>query len=155
MASVERFIVLRHARAGRKLSDRSKDFKRGLDREGLEVALRLPRTIETHVQTETVLSSPFRRCLQTVQPLADELDLQIIEDDRFTPGTPAESVREAFLDIPADSVVSTHGEVISQLFHERVKCGKGAFWVVERRDGALFPSHYVEAPTRGAKRSRR
>ena len=148
MIGVEQFIMLRHARAGRKLANRSKDFERGLDAKGKDVALRLPRTIESYLQPEAILSSPFRRCLQTVQPLANELDLRIIEDDRFTPGASSAFVRAAFLDVPPNSVVSTHGEVIAHLFDERVRCAKGAFWVVERRAGELFPLHYVEAPTR-------
>ena len=101
-----------------------------------------------YLQPEAILSSPFLRCVQTVQPLADELDLPISKDDRFTPGRTEASVRQAFLSIPANSVVSTHGEVIAHLFDERVKCAKGAFWVVERRDSQLLPTHYVEAPAR-------
>ena len=45
MAAVDQFIVLRHARAGKKIRDRSKDFKRGLDRTGEEVAQQLPELI--------------------------------------------------------------------------------------------------------------
>ena len=147
MAAVDQIIVLRHARAGRKVADRSKDFTRSLDRRGREVALRLPQLVEAHLHPEAIVSSPFRRCLQTVEPLASDLDLPVAEDDRFTPGSSKRSVREAFLEAPASSVVSTHGEIIALLFDDRVKCAKGAFWVVERRDGKLAPSLYVEAPT--------
>jgi len=153
MTAVDQIVVLRHARAGRKLADRSKDFERGLDRKGREVALRLPRLIETHLHPEAIVSSPFPRCLQTVEPLAGDLDLPVVEDDHFTPGRSEQSVRQAFLDVPASSVVSTHGEVITRLFDDRVRCAKGAFWVVERRDGTLSPTLYVEAPTR-AQRSK-
>lgn len=155
--AVDQIILLRHARAGRKLADRSKDFERGLDRKGREVALRLPDVIEGHVHPETIVSSPFRRCMQTVQPLAADLDLRIMEDERFASGSSAKSVRQAFLDLPTNSVVSTHGEVIARLFDERVKCAKGAFWVVERQDMKFSPLRYVEAPThaqRGCERRR-
>jgi len=148
MAAVDQIIVLRHARAGRKLTDRSKDFKRSLDRKGREDALRLPRVIEGHLHPEAIVSSPFRRCVQTVEPLAGDLDLLIVEDDRFTPGSSERSVREAFLEVAANSVVSTHGEVIAMLFDERVRCAKGAFWIVERRNGELSPGLYVEVPAR-------
>src|SRR4029079_11604845 len=37
----------------------------------------------------------------------------------------AASVREAFLDISANSVASTHGEVIAHLFDERVRVAFG------------------------------
>ena len=151
MPTADPFILLRHARAGRKLSDTSKDFKRALDRKGKEVALRLPGAIELYVHPEAILSSPFRRCVETVQPLAEELDLHIVEDERLTPGRSATTVREALLDLPAHSVVSTHGEVIAQLFDGRARCAKGAFWVVERREGTFSPQRYVEAPVRAGR----
>ena len=154
MAVVEQIIVLRHARAGSKLADPSKDLKRALDRKGLEVALRLPGTIEAHLRPAAIVSSPFQRCLQTVEPLAGDLDLPIVEDDRFTPGRSEQSVRQAVVELPTSSVVCTHGEIIGLLFDDRVKCAKGAFWVVERRAGELSPKLYVEAPTRGQRSKR-
>ena len=75
MSTGDHFILLRHARAGRKLRDRSKDFTRRLDRRGEQVALLLPEAIVTYMHPGFILSSPFRRCVQTVEPLAEELGL--------------------------------------------------------------------------------
>jgi 8-oxo-dGTP diphosphatase len=146
MASVDQFILLRHARAGSKLRDRARDFERRLDPKGREVALRLPETIAVYPRPELILSSPFRRCVQTVEPLARALGMHVVEDERFTPNRSAKAVREAFGDSPANSVVCTHGEVITMLFDGTVKCAKGAFWIVERRKGTFIPTLYVEAP---------
>ena len=150
----DQIIVLRHARAGRKLPDRSKDFKRALDGKGREDALRLPRIIEEHLHPKAIVSSPYRRCVQTVEPLASDLNLPVMEDKRFASGTGPRLVRQAFLDVPASSVISTHGEIIALLFGDRVRCAKGAFWVVERYESKLSPRLYVEAPRR-AQRSKR
>ena len=68
-----------------------------------------------------------------------------MDDGRFTPDGRAR-VRTAFGDVPADSVVCTHGEVIAGLFDGQTKCAKGAFWVVERRKRNFLPVLYVEAP---------
>jgi phosphohistidine phosphatase SixA len=146
MAPVDRFILLRHARAGRKLRDRPKDFSRRLDRKGGQVALVLPELIMSYLVPEMILCSPFRRCVQTVEPLADRLGLRVVEDERFTPDRSTEAVRKAFVDVAANSVVCTHGEVIAQLFDEPVRCAKGAFWIVDRRGDTFNPNRYVEAP---------
>lgn len=146
MAAVDQLILLRHARAGKKIPNRSRDFERGLDPRGEEAALQLPELIASVLRPTAILSSPYRRCVQTVEPLADALDLRIVNDVRFTPTNRA-SVRNAFADLPPDSVVCTHGEVIARLLKGQKTCGKGAFWLVERRDGHLLPVRYVEAPT--------
>ena len=146
MDAVDQFILLRHARAGRKIRDRAKDFRRGLDRKGEQVALSLPELITSYLLPELVVSSPFRRCVQTVEPLADGLGVHVVEDDRFTPGRSRTAVRKAFSDVAADSVICTHGEVIAQLFDKPVRCAKGGFWMVERRGDKFIPSRYVEAP---------
>lgn len=146
MPAADRVILLRHARAGRKLRDRSKDFERGLDGKGQEVALLLPEVIAGFMQPELIISSPFRRCVQTVDPLAQALGLTVVEDDAFTPDRSAKAVRAAFGEVPSGSVVCSHGEVIAQLLGRRWKCAKGAFWIVERRDGKFVPAQYVEAP---------
>jgi 8-oxo-(d)GTP phosphatase len=146
MESGDQFILLRHARAGNKLRDRAKDFERGLDRKGQQVALRLPNSVTRYLRPELILSSPFRRCVQTVEPLAHTLGQNVAEDERFRPDCSARSVRVAFAEVPAGSVVCTHGEVIARLFDGRVKCAKGGFWVVSRRNGEFVPVLYVEAP---------
>jgi len=152
MPTIDTFIVLRHASAGRKLKNRAKDFERGLDVGGEYVAKRLHAKITEYLRPDTILSSPFRRCVQTVEPLAATLGLTIEEDERFTPDRTAAAIRRTFNDIPPNSVVCTHGEFISRLLANPPACAKGAFWVVERRKGKLSRLTYVEPPAR-AKRA--
>jgi len=146
MAPVDQFILLRHARAGKKVRGRARDFARGLDRKGQQVALRLTEATAGYLQPELILSSPFKRCVETVEPLAQTLGLQVVEDERFAPGRSANAVQQAFCNVRAGSIVCSHGEVITRLFDGTVKCAKGAFWIVERRDGKFLPVCYVDAP---------
>jgi phosphohistidine phosphatase SixA len=155
MPAADRFILLRHARAGRKVRDPEKDFKRRLDSKGEQVALALPEVITSYMNPETVLSSPFRRCVETVEPLAEALGLRVLEDESFTPGRSRRAVRKAFGRIAANSVVCTHGEVIAALFDDSRTCAKGAFWVVERRRNTYIASQYVQAPKSTRKSVRR
>ena len=146
MPPADRFILLRHARAGRKVRDPEKDFKRRLDSKGEQVALALPEVITSYMSPETVLSSPFRRCVETVEPLAKAIGFRVFEDEGFTPGRSRRDLRKAFSEVAANSVVCTHGEVIAALLNNSAGCAKGAFWVVERRGDTFIPSQYVEAP---------
>ena len=72
----------------------------------------------SYLRPKVILSSPFRRCLQTVEPLAEGVGLRVVEDERFTPGHSSRCVRNAFSDVAANSVVCTPGEAISQLFDD-------------------------------------
>ena len=125
-------------------SNRSKDFKRGLDRTGEAIARQLPELITSILRPSSIVSSPFRRCVQTVEPLAEAIQLAILEDDRFSPTSRA-TVCDAFADVSAGTLVCTHGEVIVRLLGKQAQCAKGAFWVVERRDGKFIPLRYVKA----------
>ena len=146
MTTADQFVVLRHARAGKKIPNRSKDFKRGLDRTGEAIARQLPELIPSVLRPSSIVSSPFRRCVQTVEPLAEAIELAIFEDDRFSPTTCRATVCDAFADVWPDGVY-THGEVIVRLLGKQAQCAKGAFWVVERRDGKFIPLRYVKAPS--------
>jgi phosphohistidine phosphatase SixA len=139
-------VLLRHALAGEKLADPTKDFERGLDTDGEEIAGRLPELIPSFLRPAEIHSSPYRRCVETVLPLAAALGLHVHEDERLTPAASSSDMRGAFREVPADSVVCTHGEVIERLFDGAVTAAKGAFWIVERdRDGRLVPAQYVDA----------
>ena len=106
----------------------------------------LPEAIADLMQPELIISSPFRRCVQTVEPLAQALGLPVVEDDAFTPDRSEKAVRAAFGEVPSGSVVCSHGEVIALLLGRGTKCAKGALWIVERRDGKFVPVRYVDAP---------
>ena len=149
MATVGRLLLLRHALAGEKLPNRVQDFDRGLDEEGEAVAALLPNTVARHLIPAKIFSSPYRRCVDTVRPLARTLGLLIHEDERFAGSRSGSELRNALLRLPANAVVCTHGEIIERLFDDAITCDKGAFWIVERSGSdELAPALYVDVPSR-------
>ncbi len=148
MAAVERLLLLRHARAGTKIPDPVQDFDRGLDTDGEAIAARLPAAVVHHLVPSEILSSPYRRCVDTVRPLAKTLGLTIVEDARLAGRCSGPELRDILQQLPANAVVCTHGEIIEKVFDDPVSCAKGAFWIIERRTGSqLVPALYVDAPT--------
>ena len=143
MTRVERFVLLRHSNAGERLPDPAKDFDRGLAADGERIALRLPGVLAEHLRPVEILSSPLRRCVQTVQPLAAALGLQIQEDERLAPQRFSTESDRTLRHVHANAVACTHRELFEQVFDD-VRCAKGAFWIVERSKGRLTPVEYVD-----------
>jgi 8-oxo-dGTP diphosphatase len=150
-AGTDTLIVVRHAMAGVKLPDPVRDFARGLDEHGLHAAAALPARLLEHVTPTTIVSSPFRRCLQTVRPLAGRLALGIDRSDDLRASASLDATVELLHSLPDGALVCTHGEVITALFGP-MNCEKAAFLVVERDGGLLSPTLYVGPPEPAARR---
>ena len=69
-------LVIRHARAGDRAEWQGDDRKRPLDKRGRRQAQALVDELAEFPLTR-ILSSPYDRCVQTVEPLAAERGLQI------------------------------------------------------------------------------
>ena len=106
MAAVERLLLLRHARAGTKIPDPVQDFGRGLDADGEAIAARLPAAVVHYLVPSEILSSPYRRCVDTVRPLAKTLGLTIVEDARLAGRCSGPELRVILQQLPANAVVS-------------------------------------------------
>ena len=118
-------VLLRHASAGHRLDWEHDDHLRPLDARGRRqsadlVALLLPLGLRR------ILSSPYVRCVQTVEPLAAALGLAVELDERLKEGegaAAAELLRE-------DGVVCcTHGDIVEALVGRGLK--KAAAVVLE------------------------
>jgi 8-oxo-dGTP diphosphatase len=102
-------VLVRHARAGDRESWRGDDRLRPLDERGRVQALALAELLAPYPATR-IVSSPFLRCLQTVEPLAAVRGLPIDARDEL-----AEDRQELDgLDFLAtlggtDAIVCTHG----------------------------------------------
>ena len=65
---------LRHASAGQRVANPSKDEKRALDKEGMEQCGYVGRALAAlDVQVDTIISSPLKRSTQTASLIANEL----------------------------------------------------------------------------------
>ena len=82
---MELVYVVRHAKAGSRERWDGDDTDRPLTKNGRAQAEALCRRLRP-VATATLLSSPYLRCVQTLEPLAEALDAKVASDDRLTEG---------------------------------------------------------------------
>ena len=104
-------VLLRHAAAKERYEWPGDDFDRPLTKKGRRQAEELATVLGTD-DVRRVVSSPYVRCVQTVEPLATALGLEVELDDRLAEG--AGSAAQELLE--EDGVVAcTHGDVIYEL----------------------------------------
>jgi 8-oxo-dGTP diphosphatase len=140
-----RLYVVRHADAGTR-SDAPDDHLRPLGPEGRRRARALVDLLATRAHGELV-SSPFTRCVQTLEPLAASLRRPIAPSDALAEPADLDATLELLRRLPDCSVVCTHGDVLTRLVTELVDArqqpdlpiefGKGVVWVVSRTESAF------------------
>jgi phosphohistidine phosphatase SixA len=129
-------VLLRHASAGHRTRWDGHDVTRPLDARGRRQALELVELLRP-LDLIRLVSSPYVRCVETVEPLAAALGLPLEQDDRLAEGA-GDSARELLLE---DGVLCcTHGDVVEELVGRGLK--KGAAVVL--RDGEVVQA--IPAP---------
>ncbi len=134
-------LVLRHADAGSRGDWEGRDHLRPLSGRGRQQADRLVEQYRAR-RIERILTSPFTRCIQTVQPLADARGLPVEEEDAIAEGAPLAVVQELVRDLgDTDAVLCSHGDVIhlllTDLSHRDVavrdplRWEKGSTWALD------------------------
>jgi phosphohistidine phosphatase SixA len=134
-------IVLRHASAGDRSVRHGDDRERPLDARGAAQALSLVELL-MGFPIDEILSSPYRRCLETVAPLARARELEVSshaelgEERQFSAGIAlVRSLRSR------DVLVCGHGGLESSLL-DPPKWHKGEAFVVGddlRVSATIFP----------------
>ena len=112
-------VLLRHASAGDRHDFEHDDRWRPLDARGRRQSDDLVELLRPFGMRR-VLSSPYVRCVQTVEPLAAALGVAVEEDDRLAEGAggaAAELLHE-------DGVVCcTHGDIVEGIIGRGLKKG--------------------------------
>lgn len=150
-----RLYLVRHAKAGSRTSD-SRDIYRPLSPAGRERAVELV-TLLGKVDVAAILSSPATRCVQTVEPLAAHLGLEVEEHPDLWEGSMTTHVL-ALLEQPRGGAVvaCSHGDVIPETIEAIAaqgaeirgrRCEKGSVWVLDH-DGDRWRSATYVDPTR-------
>ncbi len=111
--------VVRHAKAGSRNAWAADDHPRPLTSAGVAQAMALADVLAPLIGDGRLISSPFTRCVQTLQPLAGVLaatrSVVIEADERLGESMPFGPVLDLLVDIPAGSVLCSHGDVIPDL----------------------------------------
>jgi 8-oxo-dGTP diphosphatase len=148
--------LVRHAKAGRRDAWAGPDALRPLTKAGLRQAEALVEIVGGSVAR--IVSSPYVRCVQTVEPLAEAHGLEVETADELAEGAPAEGALELGLTVAADGpvVLCTHGDVVAFATEELLAAGtaldgplelkKGSTWVLEVQAGRYVRGRYVPPP---------
>ena len=148
--------LVRHAKAGVRELWQGPDEERPLTRPGRRQAERLVERFEG-LEIERIISSPFLRCLQTVEPLARARGLEVEIADELAEGADPERPIEFICGLgPEPTVLCGHGgeidAVVRAFEDEGAKVegsrglAKGSVWVLEREDGNVVSGRYLPAP---------
>jgi broad specificity phosphatase PhoE len=106
---------------------------------------------------DKVLSSPFTRCAQTVEPLASQRKLPVEPRKDLEEGSGGESIVRLVQEFKGRNVVlCTHGDLVEELLEQliqkglvprsRAKMEKGSTWVLEETAGNISGARYLAAP---------
>ena len=117
-------IVIRHAWAGDRDEWEGDDRRRPLDERGRKQAERLVEELADR-QIERILSSPYGRCVQTVEPLARARGLEIeLRDELGEKRQVPEGVQLAEQFKGQAVAICVHGGLSEELVGQNLKKGK-------------------------------
>jgi 8-oxo-dGTP diphosphatase len=146
--------IVRHAQAGDRKDWDGDDRVRPLTAPGLAQARHLDERFAS-IPVALVLSSPYVRCMQTVEPLAHSHGLSVEPTKQLKEGKSFAGVLELLETVPDHTVLCSHGDVIPETIAALYRRGmeitsaedwrKGSTWVIER-DGDTFPSALALPP---------
>jgi len=136
-----RLYLVRHAKAGERRLWDGDDIERPLSAKGWKQSELLAKQL-AKLDVSTLHSSPYVRCVQTLEPLAARLQRSIAIDHRLAEEAPFEPVLAMLAELPAGAVMSSHGDVIPATLAALERRGtrianppdwrKGSVWVLER-----------------------
>ncbi len=138
--------LLRHAKAGERLDDTGADRDRPLSKKGLEQAQAIAQYL-SNKEVVTILSSPFQRCIETVQPLSILSEVEIIKDpvlgedasieglrgiiSRYVSKTTSEIARSSIVICTHGNVVPAIIEIIGLYSNDTIRCAKGSLYEID------------------------
>lgn len=132
-------LLLRHSPAGKRREWDADDRLRPLDKKGMKQASALAEAL-TGYPIDRICSSPYKRCMQTVEPLSKRLGLPVQSVPALAEGASANEVI-AFLESASGqpTVACTHGDVMQLLVGAGKPMKKGGLWLL---DSSLQPLEY-------------
>lgn len=147
--------LIRHAKAGQRDRWTGDDALRPLSKKGLVQAEAL-RDAFAGRTVPRLLSSPYVRCVQTLEPLAAAMSTVVETVPALAEGMGFEGALDLLQSLPDGSVLCSHGDVIPETIDALVRRGavvagtpdwrKGAAWVLERDHHSAITSARAVPP---------
>lgn len=149
--------LVRHAKAGDRWAWNDDDRRRPLTDDGRRQAVALAERLYP-VSGGLLVSSPYLRCVQTLEPLAGLRGDDVQSDERLAEGTGFVGALDLLCTAPAGSVLCSHGDVIPDTMAalERRGCTlvgtpdwrKASTWQLHRADdGSIVRAECWPPPT--------
>ncbi len=135
-------VLLRHAKAGDRDAWHGDDAARALDERGLLQAQALVGLLASD-GPRRIVSSPYVRCVETVEPLAAALGVAVELDDRLAEGAGRAAALALLVELGA-GVACTHGDVVEEILGFGLK--KGAGVLVDLVGGEPVVARVIPAP---------
>jgi 8-oxo-dGTP diphosphatase len=148
--------VVRHAKAGDRGEWEGDDRLRPLSKSGRRQAEELAAWLKKE-PIDAILSSQYIRCLQTLEPLADERKLPIAPRKDLEEGSGGASILRLVQEFKGRNVVlCTHGDLVEELLEHLMAQGlvsrahaqleKGSTWILDEKNGRITGATYQPAP---------
>ena len=136
-------LLVRHARAGKRRDWKGDDRLRPLDEKGWRQAKGLVETLSPY-PVRRLASSGATRCVQTLEPLAEAVGLEIEPRWELEEGATREQTLALMAELGDGAVLSTHGDILENLFGEEGQ--KGSTRVVDLENGVPVVREYLSPP---------
>jgi len=146
-------FVVRHAAAGDRDAWEGDDRLRALSKKGWKQARAIAEQLQP-LGVRRLISSPYVRCVQTLEPLAERLGVKVEEDERL-----AEGAGLAVLDLVREAgdgaALCTHGDVVADLLGHLARQGvvrgtleaeKGSTWLLDLQGERIIGARYLRPP---------
>jgi len=151
---LSRVFLVRHAEAGYRKEWTQPDELRPLTAHGWAQAEDLARSL-AGASVERLVSSPFVRCVQTLEPLASLLGTRVETSPALAEGAGGQGALALITSGPV--LACTHGDVVEAALDLLAAAGvalgerpretpKAAVWTFEVGGGSLVRAHYIPPP---------
>lgn len=148
--------LFRHSHAGTRRDWDGPDEQRPLTQRGWQESAAVAEYLSPTGIT-AILTSPYVRCVQSVEALAAATGAAVTIATALAEGTPADRVDALVREVGAGTVLCSHGDVISALIGRAAAGGadldggliweKASVWHLERsRTGRVVRGRYVAPP---------
>jgi 8-oxo-dGTP diphosphatase len=154
MASTTFVFLVRHAKAGDRRRWEGDDRRRPLDDDGRRQAEALTALARGGVTR--LLSSPYARCRQTLEPLAQASGLRIENAAALAEGADPELAVRVLAQAGDGTDACTHGDVLEGVLEileeegtflpDHRKGAKGSTWVLSGQRGQVVAATYLPPP---------
>lgn len=151
--------LIRHAKAKNRLAWEEPDHLRPLTKRGRREAEAIAAGLRDEPPSRLV-SSPYLRCMQTLEPAGVALELPIETTDVLAEGAGGEPAVELLLSLARSGPIAccTHGDVVFEVMSLVAASGVvldgprdvpvAAAWLLEVEDGRFVAARFVAQPPR-------